>query len=163
MPIRIREATVDDLPQLAALQVEINDVHVEALPHIFRSVVADPQTEAFLRPLVEDEGTTLFVAEEAGHLAGFVAVRMVDAPDTPIHVPRRWVSLDTVVVAQAFRRRGIGAMLVEHVHAWAQAQGVDYVDLTVFEFNNAASAFYEKLGYLTVSRRMGRMLLSSIE
>ena len=161
MPIRIREATAHDIPELAALQVEINDVHVQALPHIFRTIVADAQTEAFLRPLVEDEGTHLFVAEAAGRLAGYVALRLVDAPETPIHVPRRSVSLDTVVVAHAFRRRGIGAMLVEHVHSWAKDRGVNYVDLTVFEFNDAARAFYEKLGYVTVSRRMGRVLPNS--
>ena len=158
MPVRIRAATANDIPNLAALQVEINDFHVAALPHIFRRVGADAQTEAFLRPLVYGEGTYLFVAEESGHLAGYVALRLVDAPDTPIHVPRRWVSIDTVVVAQACRRRGVGAMLVEHVHSWAKDRGVDYVDLTVFEFNDAAKAFYEKLGYFTVSRRMGRVL-----
>jgi diamine N-acetyltransferase len=161
VPVYIREATANDIPGLAALQVEINDLHVAALPHIFRRVVADAQTEAFLWPFVEDEGTHLFVAEEAGQLAGYVALRLADAPETPIHVPRRWVSLDTVVVAQAFRRRGIGAMLVEHVHAWANDRGVDYVDLTVFEFNDAARAFYEQLGYVTVSRRMGKFLPDS--
>jgi len=62
------------------------------------------------------------------------------------------------VVGEALRRQGVGTMLIEHVHAWAREREIDYVDLTVFAFNEAAIAFYEMLGYSIVSHRMGRAL-----
>jgi ribosomal protein S18 acetylase RimI-like enzyme len=61
-------------------------------------------------------------------------------------------------VREAFRRRGIGEALMEHAHAWAVDQGIHEVELGVAEFNAAAIALYEKLGYTTVSRRMARAL-----
>ena len=158
MPMSIREATADDIADLATLLVEVNDLHASALPHIYRRVAADDQTASFLRSLLEEEETRLLVAEEAGQLVGYVALRLSQAPNTPVHVPRRWVIIDAVVVREAFRRRGIGEALMEHAHAWAVEQDIGEVELEVAEFNAAAIALYQKLGYTTVSRRMTRAL-----
>jgi ribosomal protein S18 acetylase RimI-like enzyme len=163
MSTAIRKAVVEDLPALATLLVDVNNSHAEALPHIYRKIVADDQTETFLHRILEEAGSHLFVAEEAAQLVGYVSLRLVEAPSTPVHVPRRWVTIDTVVVREAFRHRGIGAALVEHVHTWARDQGLNYVELTVAEFNTVAIAFYEKLGYTTVIRRMGRFLSDRTE
>jgi ribosomal protein S18 acetylase RimI-like enzyme len=156
--ILIREITPDDIDGLTRLLVEANDLHAAALPHVFQRVEADEGTTDFLRNLMAEDTTYLFVAEDADQLVGYVAFRLLDAPSTPLHIPRRWVAIDTVVVGAAFRRQGIGAALVRRVHEWAVAQGIDQVKLGVAAFNAAAIAFYEKLGYTTVWNRMGRSL-----
>ena len=158
MPVSIREATPGDAAQLAVLLAEVNHLHAEALPHVYRRIAADDQTADFLLSCLADDGTRLFVAEEAGWLVGYVALHVTYAPDTPVHLPRRWVLIDTIVVREAFRRRGIGQALVERAHAWAAQEGIDEVELKVAEFNAAAIALYEKLGYVTAFRRMGRTL-----
>jgi ribosomal protein S18 acetylase RimI-like enzyme len=104
------------------------------------------------------EGERVFVAEVGGRIAGYAAVRIADVPDTPVHAPGRRAEVDTVVVGAAFRRRGVGEALMERAHAWAAEQGVGEVELLVAEFNAAAIALYEKLGYATVYRRMFRPL-----
>jgi ribosomal protein S18 acetylase RimI-like enzyme len=43
---------------------------------------------------------------------------------------------------------------MERAHLWAAAQGASEVELTVYEFNEPARAFYENLGYETRSRQM---------
>jgi ribosomal protein S18 acetylase RimI-like enzyme len=156
--VLIREITADDVDELARLLVEVNDLHAEALPHIYQPVTVDDRTTDFLRSLLADQGNVLFVAEDAGQLVGYVAFRLVDAPSTPLHVPRRWVAIDTVVVRAAFRRQGIGEALVGRVHEWALEHGIDQVELVVAAFNAAAITFYETLGYTTVWHRMGRSL-----
>jgi hypothetical protein len=42
--------------------------------------------------------------------------------------------------------------------AWAIAKGATSVELNVFEFNQKAIAFYEGLGYQTLSRKMSNDL-----
>jgi ribosomal protein S18 acetylase RimI-like enzyme len=37
---------------------------------------------------------------------------------------------------------------------WAIARGATAIELNVYEFNEAAQAFYRQLGYATLSRRM---------
>jgi GNAT superfamily N-acetyltransferase len=41
---------------------------------------------------------------------------------------------------------------------WAVRLGVSEVELNVYEFNQVAQAFYERLGYATCSRKMSKKL-----
>jgi ribosomal protein S18 acetylase RimI-like enzyme len=47
---------------------------------------------------------------------------------------------------------------MDRVYRWARAQGAVEVELTVYEFNEPAIAFYTSLGYETSSRRMSKRL-----
>ena len=161
MSVLIREIAADDINDLAALLVEVHAPHSAALPHVYQPTTVDDRTKEFLHGLLVDPDMVLFGAEDAGQLVGYVAFRLLAAPQTPLHVPRRWVAIDTVVVQAACRRQGIGEALIGHVHKWAIAHGIDQVELLVAAFNATAIAFYEKLGYTTVMHRMGRSLADS--
>ena len=158
MDVQIRAATADDVEDLARLLVEVNDLHAEALPQVYQRVEADRGTADYLRGQLAAEANRLFVAERAGDLVGYVALRLHQAPSIPIVVPRRTVVIETVVVGGAFRRRGVGEALVRRAHEWAAEQGIDQVELVVAEFNAAAIGLYERLGYATLWRRMWRSL-----
>lgn len=45
------------------------------------------------------------------------------------------------------RRRGIGSALMRHAETWAKARGDRQVGLQVFQSNQPALTFYQKLGY----------------
>lgn len=47
------------------------------------------------------------------------------------------------------RHQGIGSALMHHVDVWAKARGDRQIGLQVFQFNQPALAFYQKLGYQT--------------
>lgn len=152
----VRAATMDDLDDLAALLVEITAWHAAALPHIYPNAIADAGMTEYVRRVLALADTFLFVAETDREVVGFLILQRGGAPSTPVHVPRRWVTIDTIVVREAFRRRGIGETLMAHAHGWAKEQGIDTVELMVADFNTPAIAWYEKLGYTTVHRRMTR-------
>jgi ribosomal protein S18 acetylase RimI-like enzyme len=69
-------------------------------------------------------------------------------------MPRRWAAIDNIVVQADQRGRGIGRLLMAAAQDWAKARGLYEVELTVFEFNDAARHLYENLGYRTLTRRM---------
>lgn len=60
-----------------------------------------------------------------------------------------------VMVADGYRRRGIGRALMESAEAWARSVGVLKIELHVFPHNEAALALYERLGYRQVGTRRG--------
>jgi len=66
--------------------------------------------------------------------------------------------IDSLAVKEGFRRSGVGRALMERAHQWARDKGVTQVELGVWEFNEGAMAFYEKLGYRPASRKMRRVL-----
>ncbi len=149
----IRAATTDDL---AALLVDVTALHAGVLPNIYPKATADAGMTDYLRRVLVLEDTHLFVAETDSMVVGVLILQRGEVPRTPVHVPRRWVTVDAIVVREAFRRRGIGEALMEQARAWANERGIDAVELMVAEFNTAAIAWYEKLGYTSVYRRMTR-------
>ena len=66
--------------------------------------------------------------------------------------------VDDLAVRREWRGRGIGRALLARAEQWAQARQVGAIELNVWEFNAGARALYERLGYATFSRKMGKAL-----
>jgi GNAT superfamily N-acetyltransferase len=81
-------------------------------------------------------------------------VLMRSAPALPIFVPQRWGVIDGIVVAEAWRRRGIATKLADAAEAWAREHGAAWVELNVYDFNAEASAFYRARGYDVLSSKL---------
>ena len=117
-------------------------MHRQRCPQIFQKPPGPARERAYIQGLLADEDHGLFVAEVGGRLAGFLHVMAHDTPPIPILVPRRLAVVDNLVVRRDLRRAGIGRALMERAEQWARRQGATEIDLTVFEFNAAAFAFF---------------------
>jgi len=157
MPL-IRPAQPEDYDGLCALMREVNELHRQNHPQIYQQPPGPIWDREVVLHLMADENVGLFVAESQGQLQGFVHVLMKEPPNIPVMAPRRYAVVDSIAVTAAARRQGVGRRLMEQAQAWAAAQGATSVELTVFEFNDAARAFYRDLGYETLSRKMSRPL-----
>jgi ribosomal protein S18 acetylase RimI-like enzyme len=149
----IRTATSDDYAGLCAVHEQVDALHREHLPWLFRAPDSPPRSLQYFRELIEGVDSTVLVAE-AGEIVGAAVVLMRAAPALPIFVPQRWAVIDGIVVAGAWRRRGIATMLADAAEAWARALGAAWVELNVYEFNTAASAFYRSRGYGPLSSKL---------
>lgn len=154
----IRKATANDYIGVCELLDEIDALHHDRHPRIFRKPTGNARTRDFFTGLLIDEKVGLFLAEENGRPVGFVHVLVRDMPDFPIFVPRRYAIIDTIVVRSGHRDRGIGRMLMQKSEEWAIAQGAASVELGVYEFNETAISFYKSLGFHTLSRKMEKVL-----
>jgi ribosomal protein S18 acetylase RimI-like enzyme len=154
----IRKATAEDYHALCELFDEVDALHRGILPRLFRKPDGPVREHDYYRELIADENVGFFVAEVGGKLAGFVHSVIRDAPAIPILVSRRYAIVDSIGVASELQNQGIGRRLMDTVHEWAIAQGATAVELSVYEFNRTAIAFYRRLGYETLSRRMSREL-----
>jgi ribosomal protein S18 acetylase RimI-like enzyme len=158
MNFSIREATQKDYRALCEVFAEGDALHREALPHIFRKTAERARPEEFILDIIADENAALFVAEHNGRIIGLVHVRIREVPHIPILVPRQYASISDLVVKGEFRRSGVGRALVERAERWALDRGASQIELNVWEFNEGAIAFYEKLGYKTISRKLWKSL-----
>jgi len=158
MEVSIREANQEDYEGLCEVFAEVDALHREALPHVFRQPDEPARTKEFISGIVADEDAALLVAENDGEIVGLVQILIREAPDIPIMVPRRYGVIDNLAVKKGVRRSGVGRALIERAHRWAWDKGATQVELYVWEFNKEAITFYEKLGYRTASRKMWRVL-----
>lgn len=160
MEINIRKATAEDYSSLCELFDEVDALHRDNLPYFFQKPNGAVREQDYYCGLIADENVGLFVADIGEALVGFVHVVVKDTPPIPIFVSRRYAIVDSIGVKSGFRNRGIGRMLMGTVYEWALTKGASSIELNVYEFNKAAIAFYEKLGYETPSRKMSKALVT---
>ena len=101
-----------------------------------------------------DPSTWLIVAEIEGEIAGFGALHvqnLIERDDLGTHVA-------ALVVAERFRRRGVGEALMARLEEEARARGSRYLALNTAHRRADAHAFYEALGYEHTGRRYGKEL-----
>lgn len=127
MSISIRQAAIDDITAILALEQE--------------SRAAAHWSADQYRTRIE-EGN-LIVAEQVGHVCGFLCARVAVG---------EW-EIENVVVGSAFRRRSIGAELMRAlIDKWEGEAGTAIL-LEVRESNTAARSLYAKCGLQEVGRR----------
>lgn len=137
MNVAVDFATEADLPAMADLLYELFTLESD-----FR-----PEREKQLRglKLILDTPAIgqLFVLRVDGAVAGMAnaLITVSTAQGT------RVLLLEDVIVRSNLKGAGLGRKLVEHVCAWAKAQGMTRVTLLADKDNAAALTFYERLGF----------------
>jgi ribosomal protein S18 acetylase RimI-like enzyme len=91
------------------------------------------------------ENSILYLAMDAGDAVG-IAGSYIDHDDpTRAHL----ISMETT---RTHRNQGVGRMLVNEVIQWAQQRNARTLQLTVVSSNEAAIAFYQRLGFTFTGR-----------
>jgi GNAT superfamily N-acetyltransferase len=156
--IGIRKATAEDYTAICALFDEIDALHRDNLPHLFKKPNGPSRELDYFLGLISDENVGFFVAELDGGLVGFVHTFIKAAPDIPVVAPRRYAILDGILVKSEIKHQGVGRMLIETIEEWTAAKGASSIELNVYEFNQVAITFYEMLGYKALSRKLAKEL-----
>ena len=153
----VRQAMPADYPALYPVFAEMDEIHARALPRIFKKT--DPRKMAEHLSSEQAGGTSvLLVAEDQGKIVGFIRLKIERSPDNPLLQPRRYVKIKDLGVTGEYRRRGVGRILMKAAERWAGEQGIEDMELNVWEFNRAALAFYQKLGFDTARRTMSKKI-----
>ena len=143
--ITVRPATKDDIPTLMALLVQVNMVHHNGRPDLFKGPTTK-YTWAELEQILQNDDTPVFVCADGdgrvlGH--GFCVLQhfggqLMEEVDT--------LYIDDICVDEAARGLGVGRALYAHILAHARQKGCYNVTLNVWTCNPGAMQFYEKLG-----------------
>lgn len=154
----IRKAQVDDHADLLPLFEQLDRTHRDRLPYLYRAPDGPAREGAYYESLIADPEVGLFVARVDGEPAGLVVVEVRVSRPIPILVPRRYASVNSLIVDAGHRRLGVGRALMARAQRWAREQGASSIELGVWSFNRQAIEFYRALGYQTVHLRMSKPL-----
>ncbi len=158
MKVNIRKATARDYKALCELFNEVDALHRGRLPGIFQKPSGPVRKYDHYWGLITDENVGLFIAEVERKVIGFVQAIVIDTPNIPVLVRRYYAIIDSIGVKEDFQQHGIGQALMDRLHEWVNEKGATSVEVNIYNFNEAAITFYEKLGYKTLTRRMSRDL-----
>lgn len=141
----IRRAINNDIDRLNDLLYQVQQLHADGRPDIFKSGAKKYTTEE-LSAIIADDDTPIFVYVEDEVLMGYAfCIYQVTQDSTQLH-ERKVLYIDDLCVDAQYRRRHIGEKLYHHVVQTAKDNGCDSVTLNVWSVNPSAEQFYRKMG-----------------
>ena len=143
----IRRAVLSDIPDILKLLVQVNMVHVDGRPDLFKGPTTK-YTDEQLADVLGDENRPVFVyADASGRILGHAFCEIRDVPETNVLKSIKEIYIDDLCVDENARGRHIGSRLCDHVKNFALEIGCYNVTLTVWAENKKAIGFYEKYGF----------------
>ena len=153
----VRRAEERDIPAILNLLVQVDLVHHNGRPDLFKGP-ATKYTAEELKGILASEKTPVFVCtgendRVIGH--GFCILQHSGGQ---LMVEHTTLYIDDICVDEASRGQGAGRALYEYILDFARDRGCYNVTLNVWSCNPGAMAFYEKLGLLPYRVGMEKIL-----
>ena len=142
---KVRFAEEKDIPAIMELLRQVNRVHYEGRPDLFRP--STKYTEEELQAILQDPETPVFVCEDQeGRILGHGFCMLQRPENTRLLTDILTLYIDDICVDEKARGRHVGKAIYEHILAYARERGCYNVTLNVWNCNPGAMKFYEKLG-----------------
>ena len=151
--MNIRFASENELDRVNELRKQVNELHVEGKPDVFKPGFNDDLRD-FIKEIWNDPDKRIVVAESGDTLCGFAIINHITKPENPFMFERDFLDIDEFCVDEAFRRQGVATELVAFIKRFAKENNIHRIELNMWEFNKDALAFYEAAGFETFRRYM---------
>ncbi len=143
--MQVRFAQEKDLPRIHTLLEQVNLVHHQGRPDLFK--LGRKYTDEQLLAIIGDRGRPILVAaDETDQVLGYAFCIFQQHVDDNIMTDIRTLYIDDLCVDETLRGRHIGKTLYDAVLAFAREQGCYNVTLNVWSCNPSAMRFYEAQG-----------------
>jgi len=153
----IRKARLSDAEGLARLYLQFWKAHRKADPllRLRKKLSLAGEAEAAKKDL-RKRNCTIFVALAQGRVVGFIDL-LVKKND-PMFVVKEYGYVDSLVVDQRHRKKGIASALVLCGLSYLRGKGIRDVKLNLYCSNRIAMAVWRKLGFREISKNMIRKI-----
>jgi orotate phosphoribosyltransferase len=150
--VHVRRAAIGDVREIIRLALEIQDVHVDGRPDLFKPGGVEGPGQVAAR--LQSPDHLYWVAMLGSEIVGYAYARVAHEAESLWRHAARILVLDQMGVGARHRSHGVGARLWESVREAAVAHDADRVILNVWSFNRGARRFYERMGFRSFHERM---------
>ena len=151
--MHIIPANESHIPGIIALLRQVGQVHHEIRPDIFRTG-ALKYTPEDLKAILRNPEMPIFVATKGELVAGYCFCQHRAYTGSGVLTDRKEIYIDDLCVDESCRGQGIAKMLYYHVCEYAKNKGCAFITLNVWEGNDGARIFYDKMGMTPRSTNM---------
>ncbi len=156
--MKIRHAETKDIPGILKLLVQVDMVHHNGRPDLFKGPATKYNAEE-LAVIIADDKTPVFVCvdDEEKVLAHAFCVHKQEK-ENAVLTDIRTLYIDDICVDEEARGKHIGSMIYEEVLRYAREQGFYNITLNVWSCNPGAVKFYEAMGLIPQKVCMEKVL-----
>ena len=146
----IRKVEIKDYESVNVIMGQVQQMHIAWRPDIYKHLEPIIPLNIFEKIV---SGDTFFVAELQGKVVGIMEV-IIRHIESPAHVTRDIIFIDSMAVDENYRGKGIGHMFFEKVKEMKKQKGFHGIELQVNARNNAAYEMYKNYGFTEKSINM---------
>ncbi|MBR1929900.1 MAG: GNAT family N-acetyltransferase [Lachnospiraceae bacterium] len=151
--ITVRYALREELEAVNRIRRQVNDVHVNGRPDIFRADAWEHIRDIVYKRF-EDEDSGVIAAFWGEELVGYAQVQYIHRSASPYNRERRLYHIEEFGVDEKHRRMGVATALIQFARQDAREKGFPKLELDMWQFNEGALAFYEAMSFVTFRRYM---------
>lgn len=150
---QIRNAQKIDIPQIKNLLSQVLEIHAQIRPDIFISGTTKYTTEE-LEKIINNKNSPIFVAIDDDKVLGYAFCKIINQPFSTNMKNFKTLFIDDLCVDQNSRGLKIGQKLFEYVKEFAKQNNCYDITLNVWEGNDSAKKFYQKMGMFVKETQM---------
>ena len=144
--MKVRRAENKDIEKILDLLIQVDMVHHNGRPDIFKGPVTKYDAEQ-LEDIIKDDNRPVFVCVDDNDLVlGHAFCMHQQIQDHKLLTDIKTLYIDDICVDETQRGKGVGRMLYEYVKEYAKEKGFYNITLNVWECNPTAIKFYESMG-----------------
>lgn len=152
--IRVRRAQDKDIKRVTELLAQVLELHADLRPDLFIHGTVK-YMENQLSDIFADEKTPVFVAvDDSDTVQGYAFCILKEPAFATNMTDIKTLYIDDLCVDSNARGRHIGTTLFDYVMDFAKQTGCYTVTLNVWEGNDSARHFYEKMGMFVRETQM---------
>ncbi len=141
----VRRAKFEDIPSILDLLVQVDMVHHNGRPDLFKGPTTKYNGEK-LKEIIADDSTPVFVCVEDDMVLGHMFCIFKQEKDDSVLTDIRTLYIDDICVDEKARGLGVGKSLFEFIRDYAKSEGFYNITLNVWSCNSGALKFYEAMG-----------------
>lgn len=140
----VRKANKNDIGRIIELLHQVNMVHHEIRPDLFKSYTTK-YNEQELEALLDNDSNPIFVYDD-GEVLGHAFCQITDVKSHKLLQDAKTLYIDDICVDEKARGKHVGKALYEFVRDYAKSIGCYNMTLNVWEGNDPALSFYKNMG-----------------
>lgn len=140
----IRKANKNDIGRIIELLHQVDMVHHEIRPDLFKSYTTK-YNEQELEALLDNDSKPIFVYDD-GEVLGHAFCQITDVKSHKLLQDAKTLYIDDICVDEKARGKHVGKALYEFVRDYAKSIGCYNMTLNVWEGNDPALSFYKNMG-----------------
>ena len=141
----IRRAEEKDIEGIRKLLYQVNQVHADGRPDLFKSG-GIKYTEEELKEIINDRTRPIYVYDEDEIILGYAFIWYEQTKESTSTYSVKSMYIDDLCIDETARGKSVGKQLFEFLKEEAKREACDRITLHVWECNPNAYGFYEHLG-----------------